>query len=140
MTEMAELFTPNLHGTIWRTLCLGVLLFVLVLALNVSLSLVCPCLTPTSQTFHIFNLHSHPSAGSTGELTWNNYYRNRDVERVPKALRKIHDALAKNNGGVLTLDSDLPDTYMNSVFMMDYLVETSGFKLVSLNECIAASG
>ncbi|XP_022089500.1 uncharacterized protein LOC110978657 [Acanthaster planci] len=78
-------------------------------------------------------------AGTSGELTWDNYYKNRDVERVPKALRKIHDALAKNSGGVLTLDSDLPDTYMNSVFLLDYLMETSGFKIVPLDECIARS-
>ncbi|XP_022107635.1 uncharacterized protein LOC110988447 isoform X2 [Acanthaster planci] len=77
--------------------------------------------------------------GSAAELTWDNYYKYRDVERVPKALRRIHDALVKNSGGVLTLDTDLPDTYMNSVFMMDYLVETSGFKLVDLNECIVNS-
>ncbi|XP_038050935.1 uncharacterized protein LOC119724099 [Patiria miniata] len=77
--------------------------------------------------------------GTPGELTWDNYYKNRDVERVPKALRKIHDALAKNTGGVLTVDSDLPDTYMNSVFMMDYLVETSGFKLVDLKDCVSHS-
>ncbi|XP_038050933.1 uncharacterized protein LOC119724098 isoform X2 [Patiria miniata] len=77
--------------------------------------------------------------GTPDELTWNNYYQYRDVERVPKALRKIHDALSKNTGGVLTVDSDLPDTYMNSVFMLDYLVETSGFKLVDLNECVSQS-
>ncbi|XP_038078578.1 uncharacterized protein LOC119745942 [Patiria miniata] len=77
--------------------------------------------------------------GSVGQLTVDNYYKYRDVERVPKALRRIHDALIKNEGGVLTLDTDLPDTYMNSVFMMDYLVETSGFKLVPLNECVAKS-
>ncbi|XP_038078579.1 uncharacterized protein LOC119745944 [Patiria miniata] len=77
--------------------------------------------------------------GSKAQLTLDNYYKYRDVERVPKALRRIHDALVKNDGGVLTLDTDLPDTYMNSVFMMDYLVETSGFKLVPLNECVAKS-
>ena len=77
--------------------------------------------------------------GTEGYLTWVNYYKFRDVNRVPKALRRIHNALTKNHGGILSLDTDLPDTYMNSVFMMDYLVETSGFKLVHLNECISRS-
>ncbi|XP_038077321.1 uncharacterized protein LOC119745168 [Patiria miniata] len=75
--------------------------------------------------------------GSPEELTFDNYYRHRDVDRVPKALRLIHDALFNNKGGVLCLETDLSDTYMNSVFLMDYLVETSGFKLVDLEECIA---
>ncbi|XP_071801675.1 uncharacterized protein [Asterias amurensis] len=77
--------------------------------------------------------------GLPAQLTVDNYYRFRDVERVPKALRLIHEALVKNNGGILSLDTDLPDTYMNSVFMMDYLVETSGFKMVPINECVAKS-
>ncbi|XP_022096709.1 uncharacterized protein LOC110982537 [Acanthaster planci] len=75
--------------------------------------------------------------GSPEELTFDNYHRYRDVDRVPKALRLIHNVLVKNKGGVLSLDTDLSDTYMNSVFMMDYLVETSGFKLVDLDECIS---
>ena len=73
-------------------------------------------------------------------LTYDSYYMYRDVERVPKALRRIHEELAKNKGGILSLDTDLPDTYMNSVFLMDYLVENSGFKLGYLSECISSAG
>ncbi|XP_022107633.1 uncharacterized protein LOC110988446 isoform X2 [Acanthaster planci] len=81
-----------------------------------------------------------PAKSGSGVLTFDSYYKYRDVERVPKALRKIHEELAKTKGGILSLDTDLPDTYMNSVFLMDYLVENSGFKLVYLPECIASSG
>ena len=48
------------------------------------------------------------------KLTYDNYYRFRDVERVPKALRMMHEQLTKHKGGILSLDTDLPDTYMNS--------------------------
>ncbi|XP_035682684.1 uncharacterized protein LOC118420087 [Branchiostoma floridae] len=75
-----------------------------------------------------------PTSGTL--LTYNNYYRFRDVERVPKALRMISSALGKT-GGVLVLDSDHPDSYMNSVFLLDYLVENSGFQLVRIEDCIA---
>ncbi|XP_078699328.1 uncharacterized protein LOC144926438 [Branchiostoma floridae x Branchiostoma belcheri] len=69
-------------------------------------------------------------------LTYNNYYYYRDVERVPKALRMISTALGQN-GGILSLNSDHPDSYMISVFLLDYLVENSGFQLVGINDCIA---
>ncbi|XP_038076929.1 uncharacterized protein LOC119744837 [Patiria miniata] len=78
-----------------------------------------------------------PAKSGSNKLTFENYYKYRDVERVPKALRGIHEGLVQNKGGILSLDTDLPDTYMNSVFLMDYLVENSGFKLVYLPECIA---
>ncbi|XP_033635769.1 uncharacterized protein LOC117296813 [Asterias rubens] len=80
-----------------------------------------------------------PAKSGAARLTVDNYYKFRDVERVPKALRLIHDELVRNNGGILSIDSDLPDTYMNSVFLMDYLIENSGFKLVYLNECIGGT-
>ncbi|XP_078605517.1 uncharacterized protein LOC144878607 [Branchiostoma floridae x Branchiostoma japonicum] len=64
-----------------------------------------------------------------------NYYRYRDVERVPKALRVIANQL-DNKGGIVSLDSDHPDSYMNSVFLMDYLVEKSGYNLVSIAGCL----
>ncbi|XP_071947286.1 uncharacterized protein [Antedon mediterranea] len=70
-------------------------------------------------------------------LTVENYYNYRDVERVPKALRIIYGQLKKNNGGVLSLDTDLPDTSMILVFLLDYLVEKSGFTPVSLGSCIS---
>ncbi|XP_019647522.1 PREDICTED: uncharacterized protein LOC109487863 [Branchiostoma belcheri] len=75
-----------------------------------------------------------PASGTL--LTYDNYYRFRDVERVPKALRIISSALGKT-GGILVLDSDHPDSYMNSVFLLDYLVENSGFQLVRIEDCIA---
>ncbi|KAI8496944.1 hypothetical protein Bbelb_255990 [Branchiostoma belcheri] len=60
-------------------------------------------------------------------LTEKNYYRFRDVERTPKALRIMHERISY--GGILTLDSDHPDSYMISAFLMDYLYENSGFEL-----------
>ena len=69
-----------------------------------------------------------------------NYYKFRDVERIPKALRNIHDAIfVKQNGGFLVLDTDLPDTRMNIVFLLDYLVENSGYNLISVADCVASS-
>ncbi|XP_033628947.1 uncharacterized protein LOC117291402 [Asterias rubens] len=70
------------------------------------------------------------------ELTMENYYRYRDVERVPRALRMIHGQLAHFHGGILGLDSDCLDTYMISVFLMDYLTEASGFTLVDVDQCV----
>ncbi|XP_071947287.1 uncharacterized protein [Antedon mediterranea] len=69
-------------------------------------------------------------------LTVENYYRFRDVERIPKALRMISEKLKTFDGGILGLDTDLPDTYMNLVFLLDYLVENSDYHLVSLNQCL----
>ena len=88
--------------------------------------------------YYLIFLHLLTLPGAA-RLTVDNYYKFRDVERVPKALRLIHDELVRNNGGILSIDSDLPDTYMNSVFLMDYLIENSGFKLVYLNECIGGT-
>ncbi|XP_078589447.1 uncharacterized protein LOC144869802 [Branchiostoma floridae x Branchiostoma japonicum] len=68
-------------------------------------------------------------------LSVENYYRYRDVERVPKALRFITEQL-DNKGGIVSLDSDHPDSYMISVFLMDYLVEKSGYNLVSIVDCL----
>ncbi|XP_066299327.1 uncharacterized protein [Branchiostoma lanceolatum] len=68
-------------------------------------------------------------------LSVENYYKYRDVERVPKALRVITQQL-DNKGGIVSLDSDHPDSYMISVFLMDYLVEKSGCNLVSIVECL----
>ncbi|XP_066265371.1 uncharacterized protein [Branchiostoma lanceolatum] len=68
-------------------------------------------------------------------LSVENYYKYRDVERVPKALRVIANQL-DNKGGIVSLDSDHPDSYMISVFLMDYLVEKSGYNLVSIAECL----
>ncbi|KAI8482841.1 hypothetical protein Bbelb_393760 [Branchiostoma belcheri] len=62
-------------------------------------------------------------------LTEENYYRFRDVERTPKALRILHERISY--GGILTLDSDHPDSYMISAFLMDYLYENSGFEIVN---------
>ncbi|XP_071947611.1 uncharacterized protein [Antedon mediterranea] len=69
-------------------------------------------------------------------LTVENYYRHRDVARIPKALRIISEKLQTSDGGILCLDTDLPDTYMNFVFLLDYLVENSDYHLVSLNQCL----
>ncbi|XP_066298562.1 uncharacterized protein [Branchiostoma lanceolatum] len=69
-------------------------------------------------------------------LTYNNYYYYRSVERVPKALRMLSTALGQN-GGIVSLDSDHPDSYMIAVFLLDYLVENSGFQLVGINDCVA---
>ncbi|KAI8517120.1 hypothetical protein Bbelb_057010 [Branchiostoma belcheri] len=68
-------------------------------------------------------------------LTEKNYYHYRDVERVPKALRVIAVSLG-NTGGILSLDSDHPNSYMISAFLLDYLVENSGFEIVSIEECL----
>ena len=69
-----------------------------------------------------------------------NYYKFRDVERIPKALRNIHDELfVKQHGGFLVLDTDLPDTRMIIVFLLDYLIENSGYNLVSVADCVASS-
>ena len=66
-----------------------------------------------------------------------NYYKYRDVERIPKALRLIYESfINKSQGGFLVLDTDLPDTRMNVVFLLDYLVEHSGYKLVSVADCV----
>ncbi|XP_022098399.1 uncharacterized protein LOC110983450 [Acanthaster planci] len=70
------------------------------------------------------------------KLTRENYYRYRDVERVPRALRLIQDRLTESNGGILGLDSDVPDTYMIAVFLMDYLVQNSNFRLVEVENCV----
>ena len=76
-------------------------------------------------------------AGTT--LQYENYYKFRDVERVPKALRILNDKLISTDGGILNLDTDLPDTRMNLVFLLDFLVENSGFELVSMSDCISSS-
>ncbi|XP_035698965.1 uncharacterized protein LOC118431764 isoform X1 [Branchiostoma floridae] len=68
-------------------------------------------------------------------LSVENYYKYRDVERTPKALRVITQQL-DNKGGIVSLDSDHPDSYMSSVFLMDYLVEKSGYNLVSIVGCL----
>eukprot|EP00058_Branchiostoma_floridae_P021379 XP_002606869.1 hypothetical protein BRAFLDRAFT_126345 [Branchiostoma floridae] len=68
-------------------------------------------------------------------LSVENYYKYRDVERTPKALRVITQQL-DNKGGIVSLDSDHPDSYMISVFLMDYLVEKSGYNLVSIVGCL----
>ncbi|XP_078615347.1 uncharacterized protein LOC144884163 [Branchiostoma floridae x Branchiostoma japonicum] len=68
-------------------------------------------------------------------LSVENYYKYRDVERVPKALRIITQQL-DNKGGIVSLDSDHPDSYMISVFLVDYLVENSNYGLVSIAECL----
>ncbi|XP_019614697.1 PREDICTED: uncharacterized protein LOC109462582 [Branchiostoma belcheri] len=67
-------------------------------------------------------------------LKEDNYYRYRDVERTPKALRILYERIS--TGGILSLDTDHPDSYMISAFLMDYLYENSGFQLVSLNDCL----
>ncbi|KAI8517704.1 hypothetical protein Bbelb_037210 [Branchiostoma belcheri] len=60
-------------------------------------------------------------------LKEDNYYRYRDVERTPKALRILYERIS--TGGILSLDTDHPDSYMISAFLMDYLYENSGFQL-----------
>ncbi|XP_071959410.1 uncharacterized protein [Antedon mediterranea] len=69
-------------------------------------------------------------------LTVAKYYKYRDVERVPKALRIIDNQLLRSNGGVLSLDTDHPDSYMIIVFLLDYLVENSDYQLVTMDDCI----
>ncbi|XP_033125283.1 uncharacterized protein LOC117123469 [Anneissia japonica] len=70
-------------------------------------------------------------------LTVAKYYKYRDVERVPKALRMINDQLVTSKGGVLSLNTDHPDSYMIIVFLLDYLVENSGYELVTMEDCIS---
>ena len=65
------------------------------------------------------------------------YYQFRDVERIPKALRMIHEQLQRSQGGILTLDTDLPDTHLIIVFLLDYLVDNSGYDIVSLEKCVS---
>ncbi|XP_078699528.1 uncharacterized protein LOC144926531 [Branchiostoma floridae x Branchiostoma belcheri] len=76
-----------------------------------------------------------PPTDEPWRLSFENYYKNKDVDRIPKALRVIAKQL-DNKGGIVTLDSDHPDSYMISVFLMDYLVQTSGYNLVSIAECL----
>ncbi|CAH1255271.1 Hypp1498 [Branchiostoma lanceolatum] len=71
-------------------------------------------------------------------LLEDNYYKNRDVNRTPKALRILYERIS--GGGILNLDSDHPDSYMISVFLMDYLFENSGFNLVSMADCLSSDG
>ncbi|XP_078682182.1 uncharacterized protein LOC144916733 [Branchiostoma floridae x Branchiostoma belcheri] len=49
------------------------------------------------------------------------YYKYNDVQRTPKALRVLYERIS--NGGILSLDSDHIDSYMISIFLMDYLFE-----------------
>ena len=70
-------------------------------------------------------------------LTFDNFYRFRDVERVPKALRILDKKLVEDKSGILSLDTDSPDTRMILVFLLDYLVQNSGMKIVPLSACIA---
>ncbi|XP_072023999.1 uncharacterized protein [Amphiura filiformis] len=72
------------------------------------------------------------------QLTEENYYQYRDVERIPKALRILDTKLNKTRGGVLTLDTDVPDTRLNLVFLLDYLTQTSGYNFVSVSDCVAS--
>ncbi|XP_035658098.1 uncharacterized protein LOC118403482 [Branchiostoma floridae] len=67
-------------------------------------------------------------------LTEDNYYKYRDVERTPKALRILYERIS--DGGILSLDSDHLDSYMISAFLMDYLYENSGFELVNVGNCL----
>ncbi|XP_070580590.1 uncharacterized protein [Ptychodera flava] len=69
------------------------------------------------------------------QFTEENYFKYRDVERVPRALRSISDALLRDQGGIISLDADLFDSYMISVFLLDYLFENSQFQLVGLKDC-----
>ncbi|XP_077994281.1 uncharacterized protein LOC144448010 isoform X2 [Glandiceps talaboti] len=68
-------------------------------------------------------------------LNSSSYFKFRDVERTPKALQIIHTALDKK-GGILSLDSDFPDSYMISVFLLDYLFEVSPHQITSLRDCM----
>ncbi|XP_078698479.1 uncharacterized protein LOC144925982 isoform X2 [Branchiostoma floridae x Branchiostoma belcheri] len=76
-----------------------------------------------------------PPTDEPWRLSFENYYKNIDVDRIPKALRVIAKQL-DSKGGIVTLDSDHPDSYMISVFLMDYLVHNSGCNLVSIAECL----
>ncbi|XP_070549578.1 uncharacterized protein [Ptychodera flava] len=76
-----------------------------------------------------------PPQAKSGNLTSENYHKFRDVEKVPKALKMIHDGLAKS-GGILSLDSDFSDNYMISVFLLDYLYQKSGHEIVDFSKCI----
>ncbi|XP_078594535.1 uncharacterized protein LOC144872347 [Branchiostoma floridae x Branchiostoma japonicum] len=69
-------------------------------------------------------------------LTVENYYNYRDVERVPKAERVLIEQLG-DIGGILCLDSDHPDSYMVSVFLLDYLVQKSHYEMVSMDKCLS---
>ncbi|XP_072039908.1 uncharacterized protein [Amphiura filiformis] len=69
-------------------------------------------------------------------MDYNNYYKYRDVERIPKALRMLHEQLLQSEGGILALDTDLPDTHLIIVFLLDYLVDNSGYEIVPLEKCI----
>ncbi|XP_077990538.1 uncharacterized protein LOC144444861 [Glandiceps talaboti] len=72
----------------------------------------------------------------TGDkMTQSSYFRFRDVERIPKALNLIHSSL-NDIGGILSLDTDFPDSHMISVFLLDYLFEVSPYHIVSLRDCL----
>ncbi|XP_033108354.1 uncharacterized protein LOC117109957 [Anneissia japonica] len=90
----------------------------------------------TKRGFRIIRPESNFPPKFKHTLTVDNYYKFRDVERVPKALRVIYEQLKAANGGILSLNTNLPDTFMNLVFLLDYLVENSGSSLTSLDNCI----
>ena len=66
------------------------------------------------------------------------YYKSEfDTIRNDKALQEINKQLVADASGILSVDTDVPDTRMILVFLLDYLAQTSGMKIVSLAECIA---
>ncbi|XP_006814111.1 uncharacterized protein LOC102808442 [Saccoglossus kowalevskii] len=78
-----------------------------------------------------------PSTKGDAMFTSDNYYKYRDVERVPKALRHISESLESSlyTGGIICLDTDHPDTALIIVFLLDYLIEKTPYKIVSLHQC-----
>ncbi|XP_070538219.1 uncharacterized protein [Ptychodera flava] len=70
-------------------------------------------------------------------FTNDNYFKHKTVYRTPRALRMIHEAFQKSEGGILSLDTDFADTYMIVGFLLDYLHESSPHRLVSLIECLS---
>eukprot|EP00058_Branchiostoma_floridae_P028177 XP_002613668.1 hypothetical protein BRAFLDRAFT_66533 [Branchiostoma floridae] len=76
-----------------------------------------------------------PTQGMFSYLHVENYYNYRDVERVPKAERVLIEQLG-DIGGILCLDSDHPDSYMVSVFLLDYLVQKSHYEMSSSDDSI----
>ncbi|XP_071941098.1 uncharacterized protein [Antedon mediterranea] len=69
-------------------------------------------------------------------LTVDNYDKLPDFTRAAKALEFIHEQLETEHGGILRLDTDLPDTHMIIVFLLDYLLVNSEYNIITLDKCI----
>ena len=71
-------------------------------------------------------------------LEYSSYYKLRAVERVPKALRMLHQQLSQLRGGIVVLDSDFSDTLLISIHLIHSL-QSEGYLLVPMETCVRVS-